>query len=192
MCTLQSLTAWGDMGARGHSRGYRGDTRPSHQGSQAGSGAGDKPGPAQGGLGLGLPGFPGARRLQAGKPGTPGEEGSCWKLVAAPDRIARTFARRCLEIARPPGPAGGDRGIPGSPRSRPPASRLTPASGLIPGPVHHRRARRCRLSPGAPRRPQQHAPGHVSAPPHRACAPDHVTAPQHGGPHGCPAIWRPP
>ena len=50
----------------------------------------------------------------------------------------------------------------GSPSPRPSASRLTPASGLLPGPVHHRRSRR-RLSPGPPGRPQ-HAPGHVSAP----------------------------
>lgn len=76
----------------------------------------------------------------------------------------------------------------GSPSSRPSASRLTPASGLLPGPVHHRRSRR-RLSPGPPGRPQ-HAPSHVSAPrnvrlsrdrpakwPRPARPPGHVTSP---------------
>lgn len=71
----------------------------------------------------------------------------------------------CLEIARSrarrtdPG-AGRQRDSPSSP---PAASRLTPASGLLPGPVHHRRSRRRRLSPGPPGRPQR-APSHVSDP----------------------------
>lgn len=134
------------------------------------------------GLDFGVSSFSGVREHQAGRnrgtearePGTPGKGGG-WTL-AAPD--PGVSAPECLEIARPQtgrrDPGASQRG--GSPSSRPSASCLTPASGLLPGPVHHRRSRR-RLSPGPPGRPQ-HAPGHVTAP---LSVPPHVIAPQNGG-----------
>lgn len=145
-------------------RGDPGETRPSHQ----------EVAPATSpGLPRGLE-FWGLRLI--GGPGAPGRKGS-----GRGGRRARgPRGRRGLEAgsARPgsfragvrgrshaPGPAGGiggGRPAGGSPSSRPSASRLTPVSGLLPGPVHHRRSRR-RLSPGLPRR-LQHAPGHVSSP----------------------------
>lgn len=141
-------------------RGPRGD--PS---LPPGSGAGNKPGLARG-LGfwgpqlLWGPRAPGRKGSRRGGQGA-GEPRGRRGLEAGSARPG-SFCPGVLGDRTAPARRAGSRGRParGLSSSRPSASRLTPVSGLLPGPVHHRRSRR-RLSPGLPGR-LQHAPGHVS------------------------------
>lgn len=145
-------------------RGDPGETRPSHQEVAPATSPGLPRGLEFWGprliAGPGAPGRKGSGRggqRARGPQGRRGlEAGSARPGVSEPESVEDRTPRD------PRAGSGGGRPAGGSPSSRPSASRLTPVSGLLPGPVHHRRSRR-RLSPGLPRR-LQHAPGHVSSP----------------------------